>query len=64
MTRNKSICRENADTNDRNASALRLRDGLMAFVLLQPKVGYVQGMNDLFARITRVFDEDQVRFCR
>ena len=63
MTRNKDICRENTDVSDRNANALRLRNGLVAFVLLQPKVGYVQGMNDLFARISRVFDDDQARSC-
>jgi hypothetical protein len=44
----------------KDESALQLRDGLINFVLLQPTIGYVQGMNDLLSRFIIVFNGDVV----
>ena len=58
-------CQHFSESNDdqlRHQIALTLRDGLMAFVVLQPRIGYVQGMNDLYGRFLQVFDGDVVSF--
>lgn len=43
---------------DDNPNLLVLRDALVTFTLLQPEVGYVQGMNDIFARFFIVFQSE------
>uniref|UniRef100_A0A914WAI5 Rab-GAP TBC domain-containing protein n=1 Tax=Plectus sambesii TaxID=2011161 RepID=A0A914WAI5_9BILA len=47
---------------DNNPNLLVLRDALVTFTLLQPEVGYVQGMNDIFARFFIVFQSESTAF--
>lgn len=56
------MCSESTVDAERQSRARTLRNGLLAWVLLQPRISYVQGMNDLLARFLRVFPGDPVSF--